>query len=121
MQLMPLIIQVGSLITSFVITQPLKLLVVHVISRHISDHFPHLIINKTNTDCKRCSFSKNDFSKFDKEKFVDGFAEKKFGLSLLIESCLDPKFDLFYQNLSSHVEHHAPSNKASKRDLNLTT
>ena len=50
------------------------------IMTHISDHFPHLMINKTNTDCKRCSFSKHDFSKFDEQKFVDGFAGKKFGL-----------------------------------------
>ena len=44
------------------------------IMTHISDHFPQFIIlNKTHTDHKRCSFSKRDFSKFDEQKFVDGF------------------------------------------------
>ena len=35
------------------------------------------------------------------------------------ELSLNRKFDLFYQNLSSHVEHHAPSKKMNKRDLKL--
>ena len=76
---------------------------------HISDHFPQFIIlNKTNIDYKRCSFSKRDFSKFDEQKFVDSFAGNNLDFLADREVSLNQKFDLFYQNLSSHVEHHAP-------------
>ena len=87
---------------------------------HISDHFPQFIIlNKTNIDHKRCSFSKRDFSKFDEQKFVDSFAGNNLDFLAVRELSLNQKFDLFYQNLSSHVEHHAPSKKMNKRDLKL--
>ena len=74
------------------------------IMTHISDHFPPFIIilNKTNIDCKRCSFFKRNFSKFD-EKFVDSFAGKNLDFLADRELSLNQKFDLFYQNLSSHV------------------
>ena len=68
------------------------------IMTHISHHFPKFIIlNKTNIDCKRCSFSKRDFSKFDEQKFVDGFAEKNLDFLADRELSLNLKFDLFYQ------------------------
>ena len=82
------------------------------IMTHISDHFPQFIIlNKANIDCKRCSFSKRDFSKFDEQKFVDDFAGNSLDFLADRELSLNRKFDLFYQDLSSHVEHHAPSRK----------
>ena len=88
------------------------------IMTHISDHFPQFIIlNKTNIDYKRCSLSKRDFSKFDEQKFVDGFAGNNLDFLADRELSLNRKFDLFYQNLSSHVEHYAPSKKMNKRDL----
>ena len=78
----------------------------------ISDHFPRFIIlNKTNIDYKRCSFSKRDFSKFIEQKFVDSFAGNNLDFLADRELSLNRKFDLFYQNLSSYVEHHAPSKK----------
>ena len=87
---------------------------------HISDHFPQFIIlNKTNIDCKRCSFFKRDFSKFDEQKFVDGFAGNNLDFLADRELSLNRKFHLFYQNPSSRVEHHAPSKKMNKRDLKL--
>ena len=82
------------------------------IMRHIYHYFPQFIIlNKTNIDCKRCSLSKRDFSKFDEQKFVDSFAGNNLDFLADRELSLNQKFDLFYQNLSSHVEHHAPSKK----------
>ena len=87
---------------------------------HISDIFPQLIIlNKTGIDHKGCSFSKRDFSKFDEQKFVDGFAGKNLDFLADRELSLNRKFDLFCQNLSSHVEHHGPLKKLNKRDLKL--
>ena len=86
----------------------------------ISDLIFHSSLSyKTNIDCKRCSFSKCDFSKFDEQKFVDGFAGNNLDFLADRELSLNQKFDLFYQNLSSHVEHHAPSKKMNKRDLKL--
>ena len=32
---------------------------------------------------------------------------------------LNTKFDLFYQNISSHVDQHAPTTKMNKKDLKL--
>ena len=83
---------------------------------HISDHFPQFIIlNKTNIDYKRCSFSKRDFSKFDEQKFVDSFAGNNLDFLADRELSLNQKFGLFYQNLSSHVEHHATSKNEQER------
>ena len=49
------------------------------IMTHISDHFPQFVILiKTNIDCKRCSFSKRNFSKFDEQKW---FCRQRFGIS----------------------------------------
>ena len=87
---------------------------------HIYDHFPQFIIlTKTNIDYKRCSFSKRDFSKFYEQKFVDSFAGNNLDFLADRELSLDQKFYLFYQNLSSHVEHYAPSKIMNKRDLKL--
>ena len=86
------------------------------IMTHISDHFPQFIIlNKTNIDYKRCSSSKCDFSNFDEQKFVDSFAGNNLDFHADRELSLNQKFDLFYQNVSSHVEHHAPLKNEQER------
>ena len=87
---------------------------------HLSDHFPQFIVlNKVNIDYKTCSFAKRDFSKFDEHEFVDGFSKKNLDFLEDKNLSLNTKFDLFYQNVSSHADQHAPATKMNKKELKL--
>ena len=68
---------------------------------------------------KLALFAKRDFSKFDEHKFVDGFSKKNLDFLEDKNLSLNTKFDLFYQSVSSHVDHHAPTTKMNKKDLKL--
>ena len=78
----------------------------------MSDHFPQfLVINKINIDYKRCSYSKKDFSNFNENNLVSNFS--KIANIFLNEPNinLNCKSEMFYNNLSSCVNHHVPTKK----------
>ena len=88
------------------------------IMTHISDHFPQFIIlNKTNIDYKRCSFSKRDFSKFDEQKFVDSFAGNN--LDFLADRELSLKSLIYFTKTFHHMLSIMHPKKMNKRDLQL--
>ena len=84
---------------------------------NLSDHFPQfLVINKINIDHKRCSYSNfnennlvSDFSKIDNSFLNDPNIN------------LNCRFEMFYDNRSSCVNHHVPAKKMTKRNLKFHT
>ena len=89
-----------------------------VLSR-ISDHFPQfLVMTKVNIDYKRCSFAKRDFWNLNEQKFISDFSNINHSFLYDNDKTLNYKFDTFYENLNSYVNHHVPTKKMTKKDLN---
>ena len=89
----------------------------NIITR-ISDHFPQFIIlNKVNVDYITCSYAKHDFSKFDEKKFVDEFARQNIYLLQDNGLSVNSNFELFYENVSTCVNYHAPLRKMNKKEV----
>ena len=88
-----------------------------ILSR-ISDHFPQfLVMTKVNIDYKRCSFAKRDFSNLNEQKFISDFSNINHSFLYDNDKTLNYKFDTFYENLNSYVNHHVPTKKMTKKDL----
>ena len=88
------------------------------LTTQISDHFPQfLILNQVFIDHRTCSYAKRDFSKFDQNKFVDGFSNQTMDSLENSSISTNRKFDLFYEMVSSYVDHHVPIKKLNKKDL----
>ena len=84
----------------------------------ISDHFPQfLILNQVFIDYRTCTYAKRHFSKFDQNKFVKDFSNQTMDFLENSSISTNRKFDLFYEMVSSYVDHHVPIKKLSKKDL----
>ena len=87
-----------------------------------SDHFSQfIVINKVNIDYKRWSYSKRDFSNFNENNFVSDFSKIADSFLKVPNINLNCKFEMFYDNLSSCVNHHVPTKKMTKKDLKFHT
>ena len=88
-----------------------------ILSR-ISYHFPQfLVMTKVNIDYKRCSFAKRDFSNLNEQKFISDFSNINHSFLYGNDKTLNYKFDTFYENLNSYVNHRVPTKKMTKKDL----
>ena len=85
----------------------------------ISDHLPQfLIVDNLKVNYKVSNYYKNDFSKFDEEKFINDFS-LPLDWNNISSDYVDAKtkFDIFYDQISQFINSHVPLRKLSKRKL----
>ena len=88
----------------------------------ISDHLPQfLIVENLKVNYKVLNYYKNDFSKFDEEKFINDFSLLDW--NNISSDYMDAvtKFDIFYDQISQFINSHVPRRKLSKREIKLST
>ena len=89
----------------------------------ISDHLPQfLIVDNLKVNYKVLNYYKNDFSKFDEEKFINDFS-LPLDWNNISSDYVDAKtkFDIFYDQISQFINSHVPLRKLSKRKIKLST
>ena len=88
----------------------------------ISDHLPQfLIVDNLKVNYKVLNFYKNDFSKFDEEKFMNDFSLLDWNSISSDYMDASTKFDIFYDQISQFINSHVPRRKLSKREIKLST
>ena len=88
----------------------------------ISDHLPQfLIVDNLKVNYKVLNYYKNDFSKFDEEKFINDFSLLDWNSISSDYMDASTKFDIFYDQISQFINSHVPRRKLSKREIKLST
>ena len=88
----------------------------------ISDHLPQfLIVDNLKIDYKVLNYYKNDFSKFDEEKFINDFSLLDWNSFSSDYMGANTKFDILYDQISQFINSHVPRRKLSKREIKLST
>ena len=88
----------------------------------ISDHLPQfLIVDNLKVNYKVLNYYKNDFSKFDEEKFINDFSLLDWNSISSDYMDANTKFDIFYDQISQFINSHVPRRKLSKREIKLST
>ena len=89
----------------------------------ISDHLPQfLIVDNLKVNYKVLNYYKNDFSKFDEEKFANDFSLLDWNnISSDYMDAANTKFDIFCDQISQFINSHVPRRKLSKREIKLST
>ena len=88
----------------------------------ISDHLPQfLIVDNLKVNYKVLNYYKNDFSKFDEEKFINDFSLLDWNNISSDYMDANTKFDIFYDQISQFINSHVPCRKLSKREIELSS
>ena len=86
----------------------------------ISDQF--LIVDNLKVNYKVLNYYKNDFSKFDEEKFINDFSLLDWNNISSDYMDANTKFDIFYgHEISQFINYHVPRSKLSKHEIKLST
>ena len=87
-----------------------------------SDHLPQfLIVDNLKVNYKVLNYYKNDFSKFDEEKFINDFSLLDWNNISSDYVDANTKFDIFYDQISQFINSHVLRRKLSKREIKLST
>ena len=89
----------------------------------ISDHLPQfLIVDNLKVNYKVLNYYKNDFSKFDEEKFINDFSHFYTGLTSQVIIWM-PTVNLILSTFRylKFTNYHVPRRKHSKREFKLST
>ena len=70
---------------------------------------------------KVLNYYKNDFSKFDEEKFINDFSFLDWNNISSDYMDANTKSDIFYDQISQFINYHVPRRKLSKREIKLST
>ena len=88
----------------------------------ISDHLPQfLIVDNVKVNQKTLNYYKNDYSKFDEEKFINNFSLLDWANIFNNDLDANNKFDVFNDQISQFINCHAPCRKLSKHEIKLST
>ena len=88
----------------------------------ISDHLPQFsIVDDIKVNYKILNYFKNEYSKFNEEKFIDDFSHIDWISISDNELDTSAKFDFFYDKISHLVNVHVPCKKLSKHEIKLST
>ena len=88
----------------------------------ISDHLHQfLIVDNLKVNYKVLNYYKNDFSKFDEEKFINDFSLLDWNSFSSDYMGANTKFDILYDQISQFINSHVPRRKLSKREIKLST
>ena len=88
----------------------------------ISDHLPQfLIIDDIKVKYKILNYFRNDYSKFNEEKFINDFLYIDWNSNSDNELDTSAKFDFFYDKISHLVNVHVPFKKLFKHEIKLST
>ena len=88
----------------------------------ISDHLPQLlIVDNIKVNYKILNYYKNDYTKFDENKFINEFTAINW--ENISNTNLDgnTKFNIFYDQISQFINSHVPCRKLSKCEIKLST
>ena len=70
---------------------------------------------------KVLNYYKNDFSKFDEDKFINDFSFLDWNNISSDYMDANTKSDIFYDQISQFINYHVPRRKLSKREIKLST
>lgn len=88
----------------------------------ISDRLPQfLIVDDVKVNYKILNYFKNDYSKFNEEKFINDFLHIDWISISDNELDTSAKFDFFYDKICHLVNVHVPCRKLSKNEIKLST
>ena len=105
----------------FANTYAMKAISGNLVSK-ISDHLPQfLIVDNLKVNYKVLNYYKNDFSKFDEEKFINDFSLLDWNSFSSDYMDANTKFDILYDQISQFINSHVPRGKLSKREIKLST
>ena len=88
----------------------------------ISDHLPQLlIVDNIKVNYKILNYYKNDYTKFDEDKFINEFTVINWENISNTNLDANTKFNIFYDQISQFINSHVPRRKLSKRKIKLST
>ena len=90
----------------------------------ISDHLPQLlIVDDIKVNYKILNYYKNDFNKFDEDKFINEFTVTNWENISSTNLDANTKFNIFYDQISQFINStsHVSRRKLSKREIKLST
>ena len=88
----------------------------------ISDHLPKLlIVDNIKVNYKILNYYKNDYTKFDEDKFINEFTVINWENISNTNLDANTKFNIFYDQISQFINSHVPRRKLSKREIKLST
>ena len=88
----------------------------------ISDHLPQLlIVDNIKVNYKILNYYKNDYTKFDEDKFINELSAINWENISNTDLDANTKFNIFYDQISQFINSHVPRRKLSKREIKLST
>ena len=88
----------------------------------VSDHLPQLlIVDNIKVNYKILNYYKNDYTKFDEDKFINEFSVINWEYISNTDLDANTKFNIFYDQISQLINSHVPRRKLSKREIKLST
>ena len=97
------------------------MLSVETLSQKISDHLPQLlIVDNIKVNYKILNYYKNDYTKFDEDKFINEFSVINWENISNTDLDANTKFNIFYDQISQFINSHVPRRELSKREIKLS-